>query len=73
MRTQIFESWADDIQSYALENYNSDGWDYIVECFTLDEIIDEISSCYDYDEALKTIESIALSYDERRAEVRAEI
>lgn len=73
MRTQIFESWAEDIQAHALIHYNSDGWDYIVECFTLDEIVDIISSCYDYDEALKAVESIALHYDEQRAEVRAEI
>lgn len=65
-----FESWARDIQAYALENYESDGWDYIVECWTLDELVDACSAFYTYDEAFSLIASIAVAYDDARQDAQ---
>lgn len=69
----IFESWADDILAYALENWDSDGWDYIYECYSVDDIIDMISSCHDFDEALSLVAATALAYAEARDEAEATI
>jgi len=73
MNTRLFESWAEDILAYALVNWDSDGWDYIYECHSVDDIVDLISSYHDYDSAFNYIASIALDYEEARNEVRAEI
>lgn len=62
-----FESWANDIVQHALQNYESDGWDYIVECFTLDELIELCAAHYSYDEAFASIAELASAYDEARS------
>ena len=73
MNTSKFESWARDIQEHAVENYEHDGWDFIVETWTLDEIVDEISQFNSFDEAISRIANIALILAAARDEVIAEI
>ena len=33
------------VKGYALAHYGQDGWDYIVECWTDEEIAEEIKDC----------------------------
>lgn len=46
---------AEKIMAYAYNNYNKSGWDYIVETYTLDEIVDELKEegISTYEKALK--------------------
>lgn len=73
MNSDKFNAWAEAILDYAHDHYEEDGWDYIYECFSVDDIVDIISWSNSYDEALFIVSTHASIYDERRAEVRAEI
>jgi len=73
MNSDRFTSWAEDIIIHAQRHYEEDGWDYIFECYTVDEVVDLISMCNSYDEALFVVATHARVYDEARAEIRAEI
>ncbi len=62
------------IKQLALQNYNN-GWDYIVECFTDEEIQTEYLDYCDgnLDKAIQLIQSIAEVRSERADEARLEI
>ena len=70
MNTDQFAHWAQHILEYALDNYDDDGWDYIYECWTLDDIASHIQCCVDYESALSSMHCTALAYDEARSEAR---
>lgn len=59
------------IRQHALENYDN-GWDYIVECYTDDEIQSEyLDECNgDLEAALKLIESVASIRKDRQEEAQ---
>jgi len=73
MNTDKFSSWAEDIMEHAMQNYESDGWDYICECWTLEELETEIAVFHTFDDALAHIGSLAHAWAEARDEVQAEI
>lgn len=73
MNTDQFAIWAEYILAYAHDHYEEDGWDYICECYAVDDIVDLISSCTSYDEAIYVVAEVAHVYDERRTEIQAEI
>lgn len=59
------------IRQHALENYDN-GWDYIVECYTDDEIqADYLDECNgDLEVALKLIEDVASIRKDRQEEAQ---
>lgn len=59
------------IRQHALENYNN-GWDYIVECYTDEEIqADYLDECNgDLEAALKLIEDVASIRKDRQEEAQ---
>jgi len=70
------------VKAHALANYEKDGWDFLVECWSDDEIAEElayVSESADIHhaktvaQAIKKIGRIVGLQDERRREVRAEI
>ena len=61
------------VKAHAIENYNKDGWDYIVECWSDDEIAEEVKACRTEAGAIKKVRATAKLLNERREEVRAEI
>jgi hypothetical protein len=73
MNSDRFTSWAEDIIAYANDHYEEDGWDYIIESFGVDDVVDLISWCTSYDEALFVVATHARIYDERRTEVQSQI
>lgn len=66
---------AEAVQKYAVVNYENDGWDYIIECWTRDEIAGEIvkHNITDTAEAIVWFKQIVGVLDGRRREVQAEI
>ncbi len=58
------------VQEHAKENYDKDGWDYIVETYTDEELAKEIGKCTTVEGAIKKIRSIAMLLGERRSDVQ---
>ncbi|SEA87259.1 hypothetical protein [Rubrimonas cliftonensis] len=69
-----FAAIAAAVAAHAQAHYGKDGWDFIVECWTLDEIIAELreEGVASRSAAIADFARIAALLDERRAEVRAE-
>lgn len=66
---------AEAVQKHAVENYEKNGWDYIVECWTRNDIETElaIANITDVLEAIKMFEQLARIWDDRRKDAEAEI
>jgi hypothetical protein len=60
------------VKKHALANYNSGGWDYIVECWSDHEIKMAIEGCVTIDDAVKAVQEVAGLLDERRNEIMSE-
>ena len=63
------------VRNHAQDNYEVDGWDYIVECWESSEIIAELEleKITSESAAIAHFLDIAKIFDERRREVEAEI
>jgi len=67
------------VQRHAQENYNNDGWDYIVECMSSKDILDGVwenlaavpGDDLDAAVAIKRIAYIARLLDDRRRNISA--
>jgi len=64
-------NWTARIKAHALSNYETGGWDYIVESFEDSEIATEIEGCKTYKEALKKMKRLATVLDDRRKDIQA--
>jgi 2',3'-cyclic-nucleotide 2'-phosphodiesterase (5'-nucleotidase family) len=70
-----YENLIKAVKAHALENYESNGWDYVVECFDNSEIariIDEAKAETE-EAAIKAVGEVAKLLGGARDEVRAEI
>lgn len=56
------------IYNYAQEHYEDGGWDVIVECWTLKEIMEQIEDGDSKEDALKKFQSTADVWAEREAD-----
>ena len=61
----------DAIRAHALANYTSGGWDFVVECWSDEEIADEIGECRSLDEAISRIGGIVGVLADYRSEIRS--
>lgn len=61
------------VRAHALKNYERDGWDYVVECWSESEIAAEIAACRTVEGAIRKMRAAVKPLAERRDEVRAEI
>jgi hypothetical protein len=61
------------VREYALANYEKDGWDYLVECWSDEDIAKEIGKSRTVLGAISKCRRVVKLLDERRQEVRAEI
>lgn len=63
----------DAVKKHANANWGKDGWDYVVECFTDQEIWEKIAGCNSDKQAIKKMASICSLLAERRDDVRSTI
>jgi hypothetical protein len=59
------------VKAHALANYETDGWDVVVECRTDEDIAEEIAGCKTVMEAVKVVGDTAKMYDDHRKEIQA--
>jgi hypothetical protein len=56
------------IYNYAQEHYDDGGWDVIVECWTIQAIMDALEDDETKEEALESFRSVAEVHAERQAD-----
>ena len=61
------------VRAHAVANYTKDGWDYLVECWSDEEIAEEIGRARTVEGAIRACRKTTKLLDERRREVQAEI
>ena len=59
------------IRSHANANYENSGWDYVVECWDDDEIIEEINGCNSIEAAILKVGNIVSIMDDHRKDIQA--
>lgn len=67
------QKWIEAIKKHAQDHYNKDGWDYVVECFTDEEIAEEIQSASNEQEAIQIMHKLVKERDDYRKDIQAEI
>ena len=60
------------IKAHALANYEIDGWDYVVECYSDAEILEIIKNCRTEKGAIKTMRAHVKPRADYRADIQAE-
>ena len=71
--------WVAAVKAHALEHYNADGWDYIVEAFSDSDILEIITGPSALDgkaattevEAIEKVREVAKLLDDRRRDIQA--
>lgn len=65
----------DEIRAHAVENYNEDGWDYLVECWGDDEIIEAIgpTAVNTVEEAIYRLKPTLKTLDNYRREIKSTV
>ena len=56
------------IYDYAQEHYNDGGWDVIVECWTIDDIMEQIEDGESKEDVLNNFKSTAAVWADREAD-----
>ena len=57
------------VRAHANKNYEKGGWDFLVECYSDDEIVDLIGKASTVDGAIKKCADLLGVLDERRQDV----
>ena len=60
------------VKQHALANYEKDGWDYVVECYSDAELADIIKNCRTEKGAIKTMRAHIKPRADYRAEIQSE-
>ncbi len=61
------------VLAHAKANYDRDGWDYIVECYSAEELVEVIGDNYTLKAAIKHVAQVARLHDSVRKDVQGEI
>ena len=67
------EAMVEAVKTHSRENWGKDGWDYIYECWSREEIHDKLNEAGAVTEkqAIRHFKEIAALWDERRREVES--
>ena len=61
------------VRKYAQENYETGGWDSIVECYDDADIIRDMGAAATAEEAIRNVGRLADIWDDRRQDIQAEV
>lgn len=62
-----------EVRRYASANYDMDGWDYIVECFSDEDILDAIGQAKTSKAAIRACGQVVKLHSELRADIQGEV
>lgn len=57
------------VRAHAMANWGTAGWDFIVECWSDEEIAEQITADMTPEQAIAAVGEVAAVLDERRSEV----
>lgn len=60
------------VREHAAKNYDKGGWDYVVECYDDDDIIELIGDATDAWLAIKRVGEVMAAKDDYRRDIQAE-
>ena len=60
------------VRHHALANYNSDGWDYVIECWEDSDILEVIADAQTVGNAIDNVRRIVKIMAERRHDIESE-
>ena len=72
VRQYVLSQYVTAIKAHALANYETDGWDYVVETYEDAEIIEVIKNCRTEKGAIKMMRAHLKPRADYRAEIQAE-
>jgi hypothetical protein len=73
MNTKVTDQdLVDAVRAHAVENYNDDGWDYVVECWEDWEILAIVKGCRKEGQAIRKVRKQVRALSDYRDDVRAE-
>jgi hypothetical protein len=61
------------VREYAKQNYNQDGWDFLVECWEDSDILEYIGDATDAETAIQNCRHVTQALDDTRREIRSTI
>ena len=59
------------IRTHALQNYEKDGWDYLIECWSDAEILEKVKDCRSYHGCIRKLQDTLKSMNEYREEIQS--
>lgn len=59
------------VKDHALQNYEQDGWDVIVETYSTDQLAKLVRECKDAPAAIRLMHKIAKTHAERQSELES--
>jgi len=59
------------VRQYAMDHYNEDGWDYVVEAMEDEDISEDIAGATTPEEAIEMMRKIAKTLGDHRSEIEA--
>ncbi len=66
-------SIVEQVRKHAEQNYNEDGWDFLVECWEDSDILEYAETATDLETAINNCRRVVMALDEQRREVRSTI
>jgi hypothetical protein len=60
------------IRQHALANYEQGGWDYLVECYSDNDIILLVAECESFEQAIDKLGRIMAIKDDYRSDIQGE-
>ena len=60
------------VRKHAVDNYNEDGWDYLVETYNAEEVAELIGDATTIEEAIARAKKVMLLLNDRRIDIKAE-
>lgn len=61
----------DAVRAHAIQHYNEDGWDYIVECWEDWEILEVVRGCKKESQAIRKVRKQIKALADHRSEIQA--
>lgn len=71
MITDQHKEWIAKIRKHALLNYEQEGWDYLVETYSDEDIAFEIKDCKTYETAFARVAQLMHILDDHRKEIKS--
>lgn len=61
------------VRAHAEKNYDRDGWDFLVECWSDEEILEAIQGCESETAAIHAVARIVGALEDHRREIQSSV